>query len=118
MDAKKRVELRRRRLAQSRGVITAVKLRTMFTVFALCATMGIAGILGVDIFADKATAANEKVNISVTVETGDSLWSIATDHIEKGKNIRSYVYEIADLNDIEDNTIYAGQTILVPVIRS
>ena len=118
MDAKKRVEYRRRRLAQSRGVKATGKLRTLFTVFALCATMGMAGILGVELFADKATAANEKVNIPVTVESGDSLWSIATDHIEKGKNIRSYVYEIADLNGINDNTIYAGQTILVPVVKS
>ena len=117
MDTTKRIRSRRRRLAQIRGAKNTRKIQTLFTVFAVCATMGLAGMLGADLFADKATAANEIINLPVTVHAGDSLWSIAVDHIEKGKNIRSYVYEIAELNNIDDNTVYAGQTILVPVIK-
>ena len=117
MSAKKRVKSRRRRLAQVHGARMARKVQTLLTVFAVCGAMGLAGILGVELFADKATAANEIVNKHVIVHSGDSLWSIASDNIEQGKSVRSYVYEIAELNNIKDNTIYAGQTILVPVIK-
>jgi LysM repeat protein len=79
--------------------------------------MGFAGILGVDAFADKATAANEIVNLPVTIHAGDTLWSIASNYAEDGSDIRAYVREIAALNELDGNTIYAGHTILVPVIR-
>ena len=117
METKKRIKLRRRRLAQSREKSMARKFQTTFTIFAVCGAMGLAGLLGAELFADKATAATEIVNKPVVVHAGDSLWSIAADNIEQGKSVRSYVYEIAALNNIDDNTIYAGQTILVPVVK-
>ena len=118
MDANKRIKSRRRRLAHTRVLKSKRRVQTIFGILALCGTIGISGLLGNDLFADKATAANETVNIMVTAQAGDSLWSIASDHIEKGKSVRSYVYEIADLNSIDDNKIYTGQTILVPVMKS
>ena len=117
MNAKKRIKSRRRRMAKVQGTKMTRNLITVFAVFAVCGAMGIAGLLGIEIFADKATAANEIVNKQVIVHSGDSLWSIASENIEQGKSVRSYVYEIAELNNIKDSKIYAGQTILVPVIR-
>lgn len=74
--------------------------------------------MGVGAFGGKAIAANVVVNQPVTIHAGDTLWSIAAAYAEDGSDIRAYVREIAELNEIDGNTIYAGHTILVPVTKA
>ena len=48
----------------------------------------------------------------ITVEKGDSLWSIANEY--KGESgTREYLNEIIELNDLTDDRIVAGQTLLI-----
>lgn len=50
--------------------------------------------------------------IEWTVGRGDTLWEIAAEN--RGKTeIRRYIYEIKELNDIS-STIYPGQILLLP----
>ena len=53
--------------------------------------------------------------MSVVVQKGDTLWSIAKENMPKGANLCEYVYEISANNGIKDGNIYCGQTIFVPV---
>lgn len=53
--------------------------------------------------------------ISVVVEQGDTLWSIAREHKPEGEDLREYVYKISADNGIKDCNIVCGQTIFVPV---
>jgi hypothetical protein len=94
------------------------RLRTVITVIAVCGVTGLAGLLGIDAFGGKATAADEIIRLPVTVQAGDTLWSIAAEHAEEDSDIRAYVREIISLNDLDGNTIYAGHTILVPVTKA
>ena len=52
-----------------------------------------------------------------TVKSGDSINGIARDITPNNKDYRFAVYDIIEENNIEDCTIYPGQTILVPVIE-
>lgn len=54
---------------------------------------------------------------SVRVMSGDTLWSIAAEYKPEGKDLREFVYEIADNNGISDCNIYCGQVITVPVMK-
>lgn len=54
--------------------------------------------------------------VSVTVESGDTLWSIASEYKPQGKDLREFVYEIAANNGIKDCDILCGQTIFVPIV--
>lgn len=47
------------------------------------------------------------------VRAGDTLWSIASEENIK-MDIRDYIYEIKQLNDLIDNTIYPGMTLKLP----
>lgn len=47
-----------------------------------------------------------------TVKPGDTLWTIAK-HNRGNTDIRRYIYEIEQLNDINGH-IYPGQTIILP----
>lgn len=50
----------------------------------------------------------------VSVEMGDTLWSIAKDYAGS-KDIRQVVYEISELNNIHNNPIHIGDIIQIPL---
>ena len=52
---------------------------------------------------------------SVPVETGDSLWSIASKYYSKEfSSLQDYISEIKRMNCMMDDTVYAGGYLLVP----
>jgi len=58
----------------------------------------------------RASLATETVRIS----RGDTLWSIASTHPVAGLDTAATVDLIAELNDLDDFKLVAGDTVLVP----
>jgi LysM repeat protein len=54
---------------------------------------------------------------SVTIKSGDTLWSIARDRKPEGKSTRQFVYDIRKANDIDPGNIHPGQIIKAPVVE-
>jgi LysM repeat protein len=50
----------------------------------------------------------------VSVQHGDTLWSIAKDYASN-KDIREVIYEISKLNNIHNATIHPGDIIKIPL---
>jgi len=48
-----------------------------------------------------------------TVEAGNTLWQIASKNKEKSEDIRQYIHDIKNLNNLKDYNIIAGQTIKI-----
>jgi len=57
--------------------------------------------------------------ITYTVQSGDTLWSIAADfnkeHYDQEEDVRKIIYDIRKHNALSGNTIYAGQELELPV---
>ena len=53
--------------------------------------------------------------IKVVVNSGESLWEIAGNNNPNKSDIRKLVYEIMEINNLNDGTIHAGQELLIPV---
>jgi hypothetical protein len=53
--------------------------------------------------------------IEVEVSHGNTLWQIAGDHNPEGKDIRRFIYEISEINGIENGLIHPGDIIRIPV---
>jgi LysM repeat protein len=51
----------------------------------------------------------------VSVQPGDTLWSIAQEHKPAGKSTRQYVADIRAINDVDPGHLYPGMTIEVPI---
>lgn len=51
--------------------------------------------------------------INYTIDPGETLWSIAKKYTPNNKDIRQTIYEIEELNNLDNATIYAGQTIQI-----
>ena len=64
---------------------------------------------------DKDIASYNKYYVSIQVESGDTLWSIADEYVD-GFNIskEEYISEVCSINEISQNDIHAGDYIVVP----
>lgn len=64
---------------------------------------------------DKDIASYNKYYVSVRVESGDTLWTIADEYVD-GFNIskEDYILEVCSINEISQNDIHAGDYIVVP----
>jgi LysM repeat protein len=74
-------------------------------------------IVGVYVINDQGVFGSQPQTYeSVNVIQGDTVWSIAAEHITAGEDIRDLVHEIRKVNDLDSEvTIYAGQVLKVPV---
>lgn len=59
-------------------------------------------------------SANKKIETEeITVSTGDTLWSIASEYKKDGQDVREYIYELRKLNNLENCTIYPKQKLKI-----
>lgn len=89
--------------------------RLRFTVFlaAIILTFGMIG--GVMIGSFDAEGSTKHSYQTITIQSGDTLWSIAEEYAPSDQDIRDYIYEVCDLNSIKAGDIVQGQDILIPV---
>lgn len=53
--------------------------------------------------------------IEIKVEAGDTLWTIAKPYYDGKSDYREYLYNIRELNNLDQGVIYPGQTIKIPL---
>lgn len=69
-------------------------------------------ILIISIF--NCVSANKVVEYQeYTVVQGDTLWSIASQNKKAGQDIREYIYELREINNMNDCLLYPNQTIKI-----
>ncbi len=49
------------------------------------------------------------------VHKGDNLWNISLEHMPKNYDVRKMVYDIKELNNMDESFIVAGETIKIPI---
>ncbi len=93
-----------------------IKSRVRFASFIVISLLLLCTIANTALGFNDAVALTEQQFIQVQVESGDSLWTIADQYMPDDMDIREAVYMICDVNDIDADSLYAGQTIDIPVI--
>ena len=93
--------------------------RALFVLICLIMTAGL--FAGYRIFNPQTSVVYAEESLSdlkykvVRVEEGDSLWSIARENMSPGfHDIREYIREIKDCNQMESDQINAGSYLMVP----
>lgn len=69
---------------------------------------------------DDAIATETKLYMMYTIEQGDSLWSIAEEHVDYDHydDIRDYVDEVVSINNLDNkNSITVGCNLVIPYYR-
>lgn len=73
----------------------------------------VAAVLGFALYAGGGAGA-EPPTVLYTVEPGDTLWSVATEHYPASEDPRVTVEVIRDANDLPDARIYPGARLELP----
>ncbi len=106
-EREKRAQLKRRK---------QIVKRRMFLLLATAFVITIGSMVFGSIFSKAKNPAADipqyKYYKSITIEQGDSLWSIAEEYCTD-QDTREYVSELKQLNSLTSETIYAGQHLLV-----
>lgn len=99
------------------------QLRRLFfhTLVTSCLILTLA--LSVNVFLSNAKSDKDKVMYkyysSVTVQPGDTLWSFAKEHSgTEYLREEDYIAEVMKMNYMKDETITAGQNIIIPYYSS
>ena len=89
-----------------------------FFIFVLFTTMILVfGLVSV-ISSTRTEAATVNTYVQVEIEENDTLWKIAEKYNNDSMDIRKYIYEIREINDIAgDESIYPGELIFVPIYQ-
>jgi LysM repeat protein len=97
---KKKISDRRKRVTRN---------RTIATIFSLV-------ILSLLIISTVTANGETKKELkSITIRSGETLWSIASDYRKPGQDVRKLIEEIKKANNMNTSIIIAGETILVPI---
>ena len=89
--------------------------RFRFTVFMVSVLLIVSMAVGLLIGSFNASGSTKYSYETITIQSGDTLWSIAEEYAPEGQDIRDYIYEICDKNDIKAGDIVQGQDIMIPV---
>ncbi|MGI6257560.1 MAG: cell division suppressor protein YneA [Anaerovoracaceae bacterium] len=91
-----------------------LKSRIRFTIFItimiMFAVAGVNTIIGLN----DVSGQEQQTYVSVTVQSGDTLWSIASKHMPSDMDQRKAVYIIKKHNKETDGSLVPGQVIKVP----
>ena len=88
--------------------------RTRFVIMTLIALILISTIISYITGFIMSEAATNHSDIIVKIVAGDTLWDIATKNNFYEEDVRAVVYRIKQYNNLDDSTLYIGQTIAIP----
>lgn len=91
-----------------------IKSKFRFTLFLIAAFLIVIGITGTAIGVNTSESLTKPVYSEITVQSGDTLWDLAEEFGPDHRDTREVVFEICRINDVSADSIYPGQTILIP----
>ncbi len=88
-----------------------LKNRTRF----FCFIFVISLVIFITVYTANVSGYHEQEYVSVTVNSGDTLWSIAERYCDENNDIRKYIYDIKDINNLDSGFLIADTSILIPI---
>lgn len=63
----------------------------------------------------EAATSNQKYYACITIDEGETLWTIAEEHYsEEYNSYQEYIDEVKFINNLTDDTIYRGAKLVIP----
>ncbi|WP_254611217.1 LysM peptidoglycan-binding domain-containing protein [Paenibacillus sp. JMULE4] len=88
---------------------------TVLGAFLFCAVFFISTMFSFFFDQDVHAASSQPQMYSyVEVESGDTLWSIASQYADQGQDIREYIHQIKGINHLKNSHLQVGQKLLLP----
>ena len=90
-------------------IVKPVRFTAVVTTLVLISVFMISSMFG---YSD-VSAAQKPEYVTVKVQDGDTLWTLAKEYGPQDQDIRETIYNIRKLNDMDSSNIIAGQYITI-----
>ena len=114
--------IERRRIYQKRKRLHALQKR--MTAFIITISIILTGVIGLNVFNAKAKSAQTDVTLykyykNVEIQCNDTLWDLAKEnYCNEKQSIEEYMKEVKRINHLNDDSIVAGNYIVLPYYSS
>ncbi|MDO4616633.1 MAG: LysM peptidoglycan-binding domain-containing protein [Lachnospiraceae bacterium] len=99
---------KRRRSMNIRNIVTAATLLFLLMI-------GIFAISAKTAGAQESADPRFKYYTSITIQDGDTLWTIAEEHrTEEYDTVKAYIKEVREINHLSGDQIISGSTLVIP----
>ena len=91
----------------------------MRRIFAFIAVFIVSALLITNVVSGKTSVKNDQTFYykTVTITSGDTLWSLAKEYNDgQYSDIRDYIDEIKEFNNIASDSIKIGESIIIPIM--
>lgn len=86
-----------------------------FFIFILLCVLTIAFTVSTIVGMNKANATSVSTYRQIVIQADDTLWNIAEEYCSDDIDLRDYISDVCEINDINVNNIQVGDVIFVPV---
>ena len=90
--------------------------KTRFCIFIISVMLLTFLAVGLLVNLDSAAGMENREYKVVKIQSGDTLWNIASSYTPDGMDVRDYIYAICDANEIKNKTIYPDQDLKLPIL--
>lgn len=78
-------------------------------------------IMGIILLTNQTLSHGEVKTKTIYISAGETLWNIAENELDnnnfyENKSIREVIYNIKNINNLENSYIYEGQELIIPYI--
>lgn len=77
--------------------------------------LGIIALITLLVVALSSTPKTPTELVTVTVTNGQTLWSLAEEFAPEDRDIREWIYEVQQLNDLKNSALFPGMQLTVPM---
>jgi nucleoid-associated protein YgaU len=91
-----------------------IRSKFRFTLFLTIAILMVLSVTGTIFGANQAESLTKPVYTEIVIQSGDTLWNLAEEFGPDNQDTRKVVHAICNLNHISADSIFPGQTILIP----
>jgi len=89
--------------------VSAICISIIIVLLIVCSGLIIANAA----VSDDVKSDQNKYYTSISIEKGDTLWSIASNYVSGPKTISNYVNDLKEINNLQTDCIYQGQSLIV-----
>ena len=91
-----------------------MKLKRKGRFFGICLVL----LICINVVAFRPKAENPENYRSIEVQSGQTLWQIASVYVPEGEDLRAFVWELKKINHLENSNLYPHQILQIPVAES
>ena len=96
-------------LFNNKAHVSKICISIIFMLLIICSGIIIANAA----VSDDVKSDQNKYYTSISIEKGDTLWSIASNYVSGPKTISNYVNDLKEINNLQTDCIYQGQNLIV-----